>query len=538
MLLENTKNNHSLFNINHIDCSFSILMGITFYLLDQFSPFISDDYFYSLNKLNNEPITSLYDAFISQCYDYMHQNGRFIIHLFVQYFCGVLGMDLFRIINSFMFSALCLLLFIIFKKHNKVIPIPHIIIVNLLFICLPSLSLTYLGNISGAVNYLWSSVFYLFFIFLFVNKEHIKNKFLLLCFIYALFCGSLQESFSIGIAGSLVIYYAVKYKNIKNITKVLIIGFWIGTCIGVLSPANFSRFNNAQPTYDIYDIFVRAYFLTTYAKTFDILFILTIVYIIKNKRKTINFIIENYIWYGSLFINVIFTILIALTGKHQLTCIELFSTIILIKLFYNSCYQFISNNYKIISTIGILIFIILFIPIYYYRNQIHKGHTILIENAKKTTNHIVIASDYDSFCSTKNNWITRNFTRQEIYLPFSKTGLSLWLTKGKNKKYIKSILPDEINNLIESCNTNNKIQDYIYKQKGKHFYILRIPLHVKSENIELNIDLKSLLGEKKTYHYPISYKNMDQFVDEKYRYLIIRDNITNPILGLQLYINI
>ena len=75
------------------------IIGICFYLLNQFSPFISDDYFYTFIKGSKRPIESLNDAIKSQMYDYFHYNGRFIIHVIIQYYCGVLGIQIFQIIS-------------------------------------------------------------------------------------------------------------------------------------------------------------------------------------------------------------------------------------------------------------------------------------------------------------------------------------------------------------------------------------------------------------------------------------------------------
>ena len=85
---------------------FFIIIGVAFYLQDSFSLFIIDDYMYAFKYGTYEPIRTLKDIFESQCDHYMQLNGRFLVHCVVQLFCGILGIEWFRIINTIMFVLL------------------------------------------------------------------------------------------------------------------------------------------------------------------------------------------------------------------------------------------------------------------------------------------------------------------------------------------------------------------------------------------------------------------------------------------------
>jgi hypothetical protein len=77
------------------------IIGIVFYLLMVFTLLFSDDWNYNLIIGTNRRILSFWDVFVSQNNLYFLNNGRFISHYNVQFFClGIIGEYIGRIFNE------------------------------------------------------------------------------------------------------------------------------------------------------------------------------------------------------------------------------------------------------------------------------------------------------------------------------------------------------------------------------------------------------------------------------------------------------
>ena len=222
---------------------FFLILGVAFYMLDRWSFYFSDDYLYSYKFGTYEPILNLGDIWESQRDHYMNQNGRFIAHFVVQLFCGMWGIQIFQIFHSAMFVALCALTTRLFYKSWQA-PILWYLNSAICFgIFMPSTNMIFFGNISCGINYLWVAVATAYF-FLVLEQNQKENSLPknILFFIFGFFCGSLQESFSIPIAGALGIYYLFNLKKLKGSIAYLVIGYWIGSILCICAPGNILRF--------------------------------------------------------------------------------------------------------------------------------------------------------------------------------------------------------------------------------------------------------------------------------------------------------
>ena len=106
-----------------------LIVACIFYAMNCYTPLYSDDWHYNFIYGTNKDINSFYDILYSQYIHYFQVNGRFIPHVFVQLFDGILGKQMFNVINTFVFVAyLCLLSYTI-QPNNELInnsnPIPE-----------------------------------------------------------------------------------------------------------------------------------------------------------------------------------------------------------------------------------------------------------------------------------------------------------------------------------------------------------------------------------------------------------------------------
>lgn len=523
---------------------FYISIGIFFYILNVYSPFINDDYIYAFIKGDKTPVLSLSDAIKSQIYDYFHANGRFIIHVIVQYFCGVLGSSFFIICNSIMFTLLCLNFTYLLKNEFKSFVNSNVTLLFVILIMLFGVCRIYLDNISCSVNYLWTSTSILLF-FIFWEKELNGTEkrtfyYIALSFI-SIIIGSLQESFSFGVSGALLIYYILKRKKLKKGSIVLIISFIVGTLMNVLAPSNFIRLEDSGGIKNDINSLVSRFFSCFYnSEGLLILLIFLIVFYVKNKKECVHFISNNIIIILSIVFNILFIIFIAYNGTHQLTCIELFSIILIIKLIYICCINFIIKYNKCIFIFCLSILLILYIPIFYCRRDVCIGHKELIKNAYNSKDGCVVAKKYYNSCLIYNNWFYKNFTRREIYRNYCKSGLSAIITNGANWKFIKTIIPDEKKYIIESCKNKNIIGKYIYKNNNAPYYIIKIPINENMDKFNIKVAYTpALIDRIKNFsnhilmYNIINKQNIDNFDFEDARYYIIYDSVEQKIRDIK-----
>ena len=173
-----------------------------FYILNTFSPFITDDYFYSFiiegdywgDKVYS-PINSVIDVIKSQVYAYTHQNGRFLIHCFVQAFCGVWGFNLFKICGAIVFGLLLVGIIRLLRFQGTVAISDFSVACLSIFMFIPVFGITFLGNISCSINYLWTSCAVIWWIYLYQKNQVCSKVRSCLLFFASILVGSLQESF-------------------------------------------------------------------------------------------------------------------------------------------------------------------------------------------------------------------------------------------------------------------------------------------------------------------------------------------------------
>ena len=147
-----------------------LVAAVAFYLLDTQSLYICDDLYFSfvhpINGAIAEPINSLADAIRSQCYDYFHENGRFLTQTMVHFSLGVLGLKVFHVLNAIVFAFLLAAVKNYIKRHTKEEQALSVIVLGVA-ILVPAVGTTFLRNVSLSVNYLWTCTAALWFVNLF-----------------------------------------------------------------------------------------------------------------------------------------------------------------------------------------------------------------------------------------------------------------------------------------------------------------------------------------------------------------------------------
>lgn len=145
------------------------VFGLIMYWLNHWVGYLADDYAYHFFYQSPMPheytrtFTSFFDIIPSMVNHWQIWNGRIVAHTMVQWFMQ--GSKLwFNILNSGAMVLLGLLVALLAYKHwRHITPVKLIWIYGLLFLFLPQFGLTVLW-VSGAGNYLWTSLIYLAFL--------------------------------------------------------------------------------------------------------------------------------------------------------------------------------------------------------------------------------------------------------------------------------------------------------------------------------------------------------------------------------------
>ena len=188
------------------------------------------------------PVETLSDVIESVHNQYLYKdNGRCTPHFFVILFDGILGHKAFAACNGLMFALLLHLFCLNFagKKEN------YFTVASIVMVCivllLPCFSYTMLW-MSGACNYLWSSVFVLLFHFL-LNRD-IRKCWWPLLFIYGIIAGNTHEGIMIGLSVGYMVYYLSHFKELTPQRWVMLIGLAIGVAFLVFAPSVWNRATN------------------------------------------------------------------------------------------------------------------------------------------------------------------------------------------------------------------------------------------------------------------------------------------------------
>lgn len=521
----------------YCDLIFLIILFIAFYLLNRFSPFIADDYAYkffydeSLGEL--KIISSLKDALATQSHDYMTHNGRFIVHTLTSYFCGKLGIEWFRIMNSLIFVLLVYGVLRLVRKELGKRKIDKYVIAFILFLFMPCPGMILLGSIAMCINYLWSACAIIYFVLLF-NSVSQNNKTYnavgnIVIFFISLLVGSLQESFSLGISAALFFYCCFHFRKLNITVWGIAIGFWIGTLIVTFAPGNFVRLgevNNTEGGLSLSKLFSHLSQVIFNAKLFVMLTLLLLVLLVRNKSRFMEFILDNAFY----FLTILFCVAVSLvvfSGERQVTCIELFSLILLIKLCFECFVSFIERYSKQINALLIVLFFLFYIPI--YNNRIFAYNMLDSLYKKPVIENTIVFPEYWEHIRKLNGsyWGSRftqklDFSEKWMYPAFSN-----YLSDGKDSGLVTAVLNESKNEII--TNFNRKNINGCYHNAQYKYFVVRTSKETPITEFKEYYKPSSFLGKVKRF--VLNKKNVNcretqvssYFDDGLFRYYLLNE---------------
>lgn len=528
-------NNTALKQMKNGDYIFFILIFICFYFLNRFSVLTGDDFWYCFRGMDADGnwlfVNNFYDAIKSQCDAYMTHNGRFIVHTLTSYFCGVLGIKIFTIFNSLVFLLLFIGILRLSRKYIGYQEWDKYLIAFMLFFLMPYPGQIFLGSIAMSINYLWTSCAIIYYIIFYekVKRHEVEHDIVgnIILFIGSLLVGSLQESFTIGLSGALFLYYCFHLKEFRGTVAFMMTGFWIGTAIVVLAPGNFVRLEEVNNTSNVPILMsslsnLARLFVDT--KLLIIWLVLCCVLFIKTNLRFREFYKENFIYIWSIILNAS-VVLISYSGERQLTCIELFSLILIVKLLFNVFEPNLSKRGYIYCILISFVCLIVYYPIYSYRKQAFNAYSELV-NSDVVNNTIVNRSYIEAYMRSKSNILFSRYTYLIDFEDWVYRGFSLLKSDGKDVNYVTAIIPDKQEDIVNQFNMG-KDKNGVYYNHDFKYYIFRKPINESLDGVEISSEPLTfwgkiraiMLGRKDSYKIDIT-KELRFFDNSDYRYYI------------------
>lgn len=466
---------------------FFIILTIAVYLLNRFSIFAIDDYQYAFMQGDTSPISSLKDIIISQSYHYMDHSGRFIVHSIVQLFCGILGVEWFRVLNSIVFVIFCgLTTRLIFKTWNTDIT-NYIFTTLAIWLFIPQIGYTVLGNIACSVNYLWAGTATLAFLLIYEKIKaaiHIPAYYSIGLFAVGILCGSLQETFTIPIAGALCIYYCFNIKQLNRNTLWLLIGYCIGGLILVAAPGNFVRLQDSSSGNIIVNTILRCSDIFFSYWALIVAIFLHIVFLLYNRKITLQFIAENITYYLMIIISITFFSVVAFTGEHQLFYIGWVLIVLFIKSLQIAAKSYYFNK-RLISLITLIIVIpTTYILAYRARQESFTQRELFIQNIKDANNGNVIVGDYYTYERSKNCFDKR-YTFHTGLEP-KKQYVSLYY--AGDAEYIQNFIPCSAEALISILENHEPLSDNVWYLPEYSCYVIRTSKTISPTDVKIEAE--------------------------------------------------
>ena len=540
------------------DYLFFAICGIVYYLLvRQYIPCV-EDLIYRFSKIpGHTPISTISDAIQSQVFDYMHTNGRFLVHTFVQLFCSIWVAVPFYIISALFFAVLVMgMTWWVRHRYGAFYADKYLLVAGLLF-TIPIIGMTFLGHISFVVNYGWSAAIYVTFlcIYFYLRDEHpvlSAWQSVLLCLL-AFVAGTWQESFSIGIAGALFFYHIVHLKETRGTLLYFLLCFALGVCVGIFAPGNFERLalvNEHSATTEAFSLatwlgnkLYNIKMLVKHCPAISVFCILLILIPVLQRKRTWQFVKDNYFLIVPNLIMFVFGCFVAFSGEHQFVIIGLFSTILFVNLLWATLGAKMQTLNKWIAVACTILILIVVVPSFYYRSLLCKSNIAFETSIQNPKDSICVSTEIEhidrevignSFYRRYTNlWFVHFSYDSRVYCQYYSKYIST-----DNKIHTLVALPETKEEVMAHCSDANLLSDFVYDSPVLHYYIIRIPKEwdttkvlctegtVSSSLVDKGKDLiMRRKGKEKNSTYAVGYPANSEdysrwFIEGDYKYII------------------
>jgi len=271
-----------------------------------------------------ERVQNVSDLIESSYFHYMNANGRLFPHMTSQAFGALIGKPVFDVLNAIMFILLVSVVTLLVVGAHRSYWKWWVVVLSGLWLAMPE-SNTGFFLMTYALNYLWSSVVCLTFLWLYIQADSWKTNTFVLLFgsLFAFGAGWSHEGVAIGIAASIAFdnLWDMIHHRVNNRKMLWAICFCVGAAFLCLSPGNFTRTDAALPLYNHLLSFARL----------RVFWILLLSWCLFSRRTA--FLRQNYLLLIALSVQMLFMFYAGFRNSRVLWGTELFSLILLLRLF-------------------------------------------------------------------------------------------------------------------------------------------------------------------------------------------------------------
>lgn len=451
------------------------LSVVLYWWLNQLIPFWCDDYGYTFiypetgMMPTHERITSFSDVIISQWHHYHTMNGRAVVHILTQCFCGLWGKWGCNILAAILFAFFFINLGRASFSTKNVFAAGFVSTLG--FALLFENVVCCYSGISYILNYLWSATLCLsFYILLFRQKGYTKAQTIGLS-ILGFLAGWSNESFAIPLCAGIFFFLLCAKENgirIYRIKKYLIpiIICLIGGALLIFAPANFNRAGNAAGGNYLHDNSIRLG-LFAHGRIFVLFIFILFGCWILFRTKVREFCKKNRFELIAVACTAVFFLIIGVINYRATMGIDLLSWILLCRLLLT----ILPDKNRVFTALGLIsAFLIIGFEILLIigQMQILKDHEHLAKELATKKQHdevIFISQQEDVILSSK--------------LPV--------LTDYCNLGYIKWYYQSGVNicDGVPEIHNNPKTDVIEFTPKGEYYYTL----DTICGNVELNVEL-------------------------------------------------
>lgn len=311
------KHTDKIYNI-----SLMAVVAIVIYVFSVSVIWMIDNYVYQFNFATGERITSVWEIFGSQYAHLFERNGRYVAHWLCQLYLAILGKPLFALTNALVYIAFIYYVTKLGKGDTSKFTDLLTSTLFVLFFC------DTVYEPSCQIGYIWMPLLSLIYLDLFFKQKNTSSPLsIILLFVFSIIAGNSHEVVNIGIGGALIIYMLQHIKRLTIRQWVLAVGYGIGGLVLVLAPGGINKAGGL----DIPAI----YSLMIVAQGLRMTYVLIIVLVYKLVTKSIDLkqvYRDNSFLINAMIVMVIFNVIIGVYIGRQMWGIELFSTILTLRL--------------------------------------------------------------------------------------------------------------------------------------------------------------------------------------------------------------
>ncbi len=288
---------------------------------------------------------SFTDVWDSQIYHYCHENGRLPLHLVIQTFSSIFGQTAFAAVNAVVFTLFIVLTVRLCfgSARRRRNPWAWLVVALTVFYLFPGAGGIRMGpwyGLSMAVNYLWVAVLFESFILMFRKAKTVGygKAVTAVSLLLGFFTGWSNEAFSLPLSGAVFILWVSGKYRLSSMQKLMMFALWTGAGLLVFSPGTISRISRGGgPGNDMSSVLLSAAECYTAIWIFWIFLAICVIWQslkrfgIRTSYSFRDFLTENRLLLLILCLAVVLSIY-AHSYSHSLTCIELLSMILAIRL--------------------------------------------------------------------------------------------------------------------------------------------------------------------------------------------------------------